>query len=913
MTCSLAYNVARRALLSKFGTVSSDLNDADDDHTMCIFATADGEADGRIRDFIRSRHCKSTQVVLLSDDASLLLGVPAECLYVVDLETISLKAGRTADPASLKAGRTADPVGGSGYSVHATVHHMSDILGRLEVASDPYRHDAQSVARVDEHNLPWIAAILSGESVRRGQYEDPFTLVRFLKDFLVPVGEWVPRHEMTDRQRVLEKLDQLAVVTIFVRAWHPQPDSDFASFIDIVRHYALSLTTVDRYSVALRLFNLRPRPGEFRPAKVSALLSGSSKVLYGFDSKVPRERIQFEGVVHRGARVRACYRGSQTAYDGTLANDGTPEGTFSVKFTAEFVVEDDCPGGLAHPQVAAKMAGEVNKRRDDVMDAGGQRNAIQTKWGTWTDCEPVEESTEVLLSPLQTLNQQIKVARTYAASELHQGGAPTEEPTDPDNPDNPDSPDSPDTPGDTSVDSFNTYLRQKFAGADEREAGLVTIRTEKVVCGSAPTCTLLGLTRISPRPTKGILVSNASDSAGVRVYGMGFRVCTADALDREGAYLRHTHTHSRTHSPPQQLYSSTRKGALFNLTHRRALLERVSAGAGNRTAGAIEQATSTVFQWLALTATVGVPGVTLEVDGLVTSACDSVATFWVLFDSVPSRSGRETARVLLSDQPAVGSARTLFATVHLFAALLAPALRDPHTRHCLRTYRPDDLLPAVTAALLLSPFFSFRACDLKNTAVTLLAADPPCQAVIVDLLGSQKEFALALKEVSGRVVLGGATKGVDRLAQLVECVFSEVTDLLGLGGWSDDDGYEAGCRGATPRPPSAGAATAPATATATSTATSTATVATTATPPLPPPTPTTTAATNTPFDWLDICRWFNLAGVQFVLAHMEAAGSLEACYAHVCAAVGIRPSEDFMEVFVLTVGEVVEAVRRALV
>ena len=64
LICYLAYHIAENELLSAFAMVSNNVEDAQDDSTMYIYHTADGEADGAIRSFIR--RMPGTDVLLLS-------------------------------------------------------------------------------------------------------------------------------------------------------------------------------------------------------------------------------------------------------------------------------------------------------------------------------------------------------------------------------------------------------------------------------------------------------------------------------------------------------------------------------------------------------------------------------------------------------------------------------------------------------------------------------------------------------------------------------------------------------------------------------------------------------------------------------------------------------------------------------
>lgn len=717
----LAFHMAKIAFRTAFPVVSSNVEDAHDDLTMYIDIKAEGEADGAIRSFIRNMPGKN--VLLLSKDGSLLLGVPNNRLYVIDMNTIALQ-------------RCARIQGG--YMMTAKICHMRKVLQCLDEESNKIVGDgiAHHLHDVDEAMLVWIAALLGGETSyeRRDQQDNPIPLLYYLTSFLLT---------REDQEKIKKPILSLLVATVAIRAWFTSTSSatnvtDISSFIKEIQHNADTLLQVIQVDLQHKNKNKSKAP-----------------VLFGMICPLPRQKL-------------------------------SPPVTY-LHTPASNLLNNNKPGigGLANPVVRQAIAVELNSRRNADLDlppvsptalqsgSATPSKTFHVVWGKWTWMEGIAEDTELLLSPLLSLVKQLrtasKFARINALETLSAATEATEEAT---------LSIAATEEGPMLVDDLNHYVRSTFlandGGSEPTEdvsvALALTIRTRKIRIhpGSSRLYRAAELLQMAPQafPADGVVVGDDSDS-----FGLGFHTCH-DALEGGGVYCTTGSDH---------LYSTSKPRPLLNLKNRAMVIDRVIREGGilPRVAPvevtAVDRVTSSMMRVLGLAASTPtsdtLPSISAkdeDLNRMVDRACADIGAFWAMLP------GSETARThLLTTDPSTGPARIIIATLYAFTSLLKDSVTIRLQRHF------ESVLSAITTALLLCPCFALTSANDPNNRYIPVCVDPfTGNQTRVDLLAALKDFEEKMTAAAKSFIVDGSTRVVNRLGHLTEGILHSIKDLL---------------------------------------------------------------------------------------------------------------------------------------
>lgn len=379
---SLIYSVAERVLSEQYPGSNVDNIEDDKTETAYIFCVANGEADPLIRAFCQKKILLGNDVYVFSADNCMLPGIfptATAHLYSVDLKSLSVVQAVGKDITVLR---------GTAYNVLTMLHHLgsktNEVLGTTGGA-------------MTGEMFAYVCALLYGETAefRHYEYDQPTPLVSYVKAYLC--GE-----KKYDENYVVVLL---YVTSALVRAWFKSPGrstGDFAHCVAAIREHAMS---VNNRSPAGNIFGLScffdSSAAMQKYARkllfISELVKDSQSVYSG--NKI----IARSALASRRLAVSVDYGGLGVMYDAM------PTGSGYVAYSSANNVRDGCPVRMANEQVAQEVSKEIMHRRNAL--AGLERpllNNRRTLWGTWSDIENLDLSTEQLLSPLLSLVKQIE-------------------------------------------------------------------------------------------------------------------------------------------------------------------------------------------------------------------------------------------------------------------------------------------------------------------------------------------------------------------------------------------------------------------------------------------------------------------------------------------------------------------------
>eukprot|EP01041_Mallomonas_annulata_P009363 gene9363-19419_t len=578
---TMTFGIAEKAFYSVFGGWSSNRN------AMYIYKIANGEADPEIREFVRDKikEDKKVKIIIMSEDASLILGIPSDNLSVTKFECFTLQLRNP------NASLSVDNV-----VLKGIIYPIQNFLTRLTRRSSKVlwnEFDLGSKSTVTDEMLPWIAAVLDGETarIRRSQFNDPKSILIYLKKFLLPRDD-------NRKSEISNDMLDLFVAVVLIRAWKKHTGStanDFNVCLAAIRNNALDVFQI------IQQPSHKPKPQQYpgrgrgrgrgrgsvlhTPPTPPPLIYGlhssaadgyslhhaASDVLNRFESYVPLAHLQYMSGdnninfddIRRGDQFKVNFQGLKTYYKGSIS---CKHQNYSVGISYNIhntPVQVGYPKGLSDINVMHAMADEVNNRRLASLDKGPTLiKSYETKWGNWTRYKSLDEDTEALLSPLESLSGQLY----YINSNMHAEWYISSE-NDWNERLNTISEDTSRT-----VKEFNKYLHflkiiieANYSYKKNDDHAVVCIRTSKVslpftitdtntftdtdtdydTTSTTSTSSLMPLYTIAELhndfvsgkralPSNGVIVTSHSDKFGLR-----FRTCArGDPIDREGAYCR---------------------------------------------------------------------------------------------------------------------------------------------------------------------------------------------------------------------------------------------------------------------------------------------------------------------------------------------------------------------------------------
>eukprot|EP01036_Dinobryon_divergens_P041036 gene41036-54359_t len=211
LATAMTYDLAKEAFLSVFaGRISKDTQTIADD-VMYIYREADGEADPEIREFARARIKEGKEVIIMSGDASLILGVPSDNLSITKFEFLALQL-RDTDV----------PLGVDNVVLKGKIYPIQSFLTALTIRCNEIlqnnTNEIENLNTITYDILSWVVALLDGETarIRTGEYDDPRPIILYLKRFLLPrYGDIV--------DGVNQNILDLSVAVAIIRAWQRIP------------------------------------------------------------------------------------------------------------------------------------------------------------------------------------------------------------------------------------------------------------------------------------------------------------------------------------------------------------------------------------------------------------------------------------------------------------------------------------------------------------------------------------------------------------------------------------------------------------------------------------------------------------------------------------------------------------------
>ena len=373
--CNLAYAIFDQTFLSLGEEVCNDIKD-ENHGTRYIVHKANGEADDVIRDFARRKLNEKCTVLIISQDTSLILGLdPTENLSLVRFEKLRLTVGEVKEGGRKVRDKT--------YILSGPTYCLKSVLEKLDQETNLFFRSLYSTKEmqlwrtstglatsVTCEMLLYIGALLDDETgtIRRGQYDDPYTLLIYLRDTFV--------HDSVTNENVM-----LYVAVAFIRGWSETKKSDetFLRFINDVTANAKLTSDGDTYT----LYGLKSRfkTGQiarkflFRTKKIHLVLKGVQK-----DFKYAEDDHEYAGSYNKSTQI--------------------------ITYSKENEVRDNCPGGYGNEKVREAVHKEVMKRYERYKNYTSV-NYISLKRYITTTYEVDDEDTATIMEPLNTLRDEI--------------------------------------------------------------------------------------------------------------------------------------------------------------------------------------------------------------------------------------------------------------------------------------------------------------------------------------------------------------------------------------------------------------------------------------------------------------------------------------------------------------------------
>lgn len=730
---NIATSIFKRTFVEHYGVnACTDLNN-ESTEVMYIYHVADGEADPAIRSFTRSKLEKGHTVYLMSQDASLVLGLnPEKNIFVVGLDSLSVVRSRSGD--NILKGK---------------IYRLQTVLTKLGECATSQNINSTSVTG---DMLLYVAALLDSETadLRRGQYESPYPLLRYIGNFLEErrVKNKFGNSEETKAYNIREKLNQLYTAVTIIRAWKSTGDNDFNNFIQTIFQHA---------SQAAESNEARPLYG-LQSWSQSSLRNDANYLLWKTERNVTNPPKEGRG-------------GIEVEYGGYLYSASYDRRRQIVKFSEINVVRDNCPGGFANRLVRKAVYDEVKKRiqcsLDQVEDIC---NNHKTEWRIAAQFEVDGESTEALTSPMKTLVTQIKnVYKAHlqnSASSTSSSNLPQDLHT---------------TMGNLKISS-NSVPVPVSASAPVPANKIICIRTRSIptppshssLKGYSDKDLLNKHVRVGlVLPLEGYISGSYTISTAPTV--LQFYTVRDGVIDNRDICNKADYRYSIDSKK-----KSSNLGTLLDLDHRAHYLNQLSScrlGLSNKNQP--EEAVSRIFESLGLSCRIDVRDakeyVTPDFGRLVAEACMAIADCWRLLPCT-----KETRLNLMPRHPSVDTARVLYATVYVFSSILceSQSRKGGITR--------ETLIRRVATALIVCPLFSIHSstgCPAHDMFLdgNIQFPKPECHS-------SRKEFSTQLKEYNNQFIVRGASINCKRNVSLVDYTLSSVLDLLGYADTPECEG-----------------------------------------------------------------------------------------------------------------------------
>eukprot|EP01039_Chlorochromonas_danica_P001884 gene1884-2061_t len=456
LAMQLVNQIALRVLHEVFGSdLPTDLSSSPD--APCIFQEVQGEADGAIRSFARDRLREGQRdVIILSDDHSLLLDLPAERLFFLRPGTLCLQLVESKEecsaavpvpvsveeanevnvesreeegegvPVAIASGDGEDadiapndvtleePAAESTVSISDEKNQMECervLVGIAVSITDFLRALTQAANRVCKadinkrhyNHIPisyemmvWISALFTGDlrGFRSRSFEDPSHLVSFLEKYF-------------DINRVsYHKGRAVVAAAILVRSWwvkgHKGDDITNRTFSTAISEVVKAAGKINRGQVA-SIFDIHSCNMDDK-----FLRDAASKLLYAFESSVPKERIQ--GKFVKDSLVWVNYpRRLGDRFKAKIIFVNTKDNTAGVVYDDPGRAGDEIPCALSNLEVQNAMSWQIEKAMREITDeVNSESSEYKMFWGLWCKYEPIYGSTELQISPLYSLAYQYR-------------------------------------------------------------------------------------------------------------------------------------------------------------------------------------------------------------------------------------------------------------------------------------------------------------------------------------------------------------------------------------------------------------------------------------------------------------------------------------------------------------------------